>query len=511
MPTAAVDTFRSILLGLLAEVPESAPRVAGRAIAGEPRLFIGGVLAEAEDGATFPVIDPSSGAEVGRAADGSAADMERAVAAARQAFDRAEWSRDGELRSRCLRQLQNALRAEAETLRRDLVGEIGCAVRMTYGDQLDRPIEKLGFYADLAEGYAFDEPLGAGAVLTREPLGVVGAIVPWNLPLELSLAKVGAALAAGCTVVLKPSPLSPWSATHLGRLTAERTDIPAGVFNVVSTSSNEVSALLTTDPRVDAIAFTGSTATGKAVMRAAAGTVKKVLLELGGKSANVILDDTDFEAIVPFASAFVCFNAGQSCILPSRLLVPRTELDRCVELAAEGIRMVPFGDPLDPDVFMGPLVSREQLERVEGYVEAARADGARLVTGGRRAEDRGEGFYFEPTLFAEVDPTSRLAQEEVFGPVLSVLPYEDDDDAVAIANGTVYGLAGYVWGGDAERAEDVARRLRCGMVAVNGGSFIGASLPFGGRGQSGNAREWGLAGFEEFLDLKTIGLGGVGT
>ena len=238
------------------------------------------------------------------------------------------------------------MRDDAETLRRDLVAEIGCAVRMTYGDQLDRPIEKLGFYADLAERYEYttrlddgDGPLGA--FLVREPVGVVGAITPWNIPVELSLAKVGAALAAGCSVVLKPSPLSPWSATHLGRLVAERTEIPPGMLNVVSSSSAEVASLLTTDPRVDAVAFTGSTTTGKAVMAASAGTVKRVLLELGGKSANVILDDADLASIVPLAASFVCFNAGQSCILPSRLLVPRSRLDECLELAVGGIREVP--------------------------------------------------------------------------------------------------------------------------------------------------------------------------
>ena len=403
---------------------------------------------------------------------------------------------------------------ERETLRRDLVAEIGCAVRMTYGDQLDRPIEKLGFYADLAESYEYGTRLGngdgAGANwLYREPVGVVGAITPWNIPIELDLAKVGAALAAGCTVVLKPSPLSPWSATHLGRLVSEKTEIPAGVFNVVSSSSDEVSARLTSDPRVDAVAFTGSTATGKRVMAAAAGSVKRVMLELGGKSASIVLDDADLEGIVPLAAAFVCFNAGQSCILPSRLLVPRRHLDRCTELAAEGLASVPVGDPADTGTFMGPLISEAQLTRVEGFVEAARERGAELVSGGRRLPDR-EGYYFEPTLFADVDPASALAQEEVFGPVLSLIAYDDDDDAVAIANGTVYGLAGYVWGADPERATAVARRLRVGMVGVNGGSFIGADLPFGGRGQSGIGREWGVAGFEEFLELQSVGIGTVG-
>jgi aldehyde dehydrogenase (NAD+) len=504
-----------LLLSLLAEAPPEAANVRVRAVTGAPHLLVDGALVAASDGATFPVEDPATGEPIGVAADGTVEDMERAIAAARRAFDTTAWATDHELRARCLRQLSEAMRVDAETLRRDLVAEIGCAVRMTYGDQLDRPAEKLLFYADQAERYPYVTRLGGGDELTgnwfvREPLGVVGAITPWNLPIELDLAKVGAALAAGCTVVLKPSPLSPWSGAHLGRLAADRTDLPPGVLNVVTSSSSEVPAMLTTDPRVDVVAFTGSTTTGKAVMAAAAGTVKRVLLELGGKSATLVLEDADLERIVPLAAAFSCFNAGQSCILPSRLLVPRSRLDDCVELARAGIEAVPYGDPLDPDVFMGPLVSAAQRDRVLGYVERGVADGARLVTGGVAAPDRGPGHYVTPTLFSDVDPAAAIAQEEIFGPVLCLIAYDDEDDAVAIANGTVYGLAGYVWSGDPERAARVARRLRAGMVAVNGGSFIGAELPFGGRGQSGSSREWGVAGVEEFLDLKSIGVGSLG-
>jgi aldehyde dehydrogenase (NAD+) len=511
-PAVDRDSIRELLLQLLAPVPEDATALRDTPVRGAPLLAIGGELAAAASGATFPVVDPASAQTVGEAADASLEDLDRAIASARQSFDTSAWSRDPALRARCLRQLQDALRDERETLRRDLVAEIGCAVRMTYGDQLDRPIEKLGFYADLARSYAYGTRVGGGEEregnwFFQEPLGVVAVITPWNIPVELNLAKVGAALAAGCTVVLKPSPLSPWSGAHLGRIVVERTDFPPGVLNVVTSSSNEVAAALTTDPRVDAVAFTGSTATGKKVMAAAAGTVKRVLLELGGKAATVVLDDADLDAVVPLAAAFVCFNAGQSCILPSRLLVPRSHLDRCVELAADGLASVPVGDPADPEVFMGPLVSEEQRGRIEGYVERGISEGARLVLGGRRREDLGPGYFFEPTLFAEVDRRSTIAQEEIFGPVLSVLAYDGEDDAVDIANDTVYGLAGYVWGGDVDRAVEVARRLRTGMVSVNGGSFIGAELPFGGRRQSGMGREWGVAGFEEFLDLKSVGVG----
>ena len=503
------DSVRGLLLHLLAAVPDNAPSLRDTPIQGAPLLAIGGELVPAASGASFPVLNPATGEVIGDAADADLEDVDRALASARTAFDTSAWSRDHALRARCLRQLQAALADEREILRRDLVAEIGCAVRMTYGDQLDRPIEKLGFYADLAESYPYDTavPEREGNWFFHEPIGVVSVITPWNIPVELNLAKVGAALAAGCTVVLKPSPLSPWSGAHLGRLVVERTDFPDGVLNVLTSSSNDVAAALTTDPRVDAVAFTGSTATGRQVMAAASGTVKRVLLELGGKAATVVLDDADLEAVVPLAAAFVCFNAGQSCILPSRLLVPHEHLDRCVELAAEGLASVPVGDPTDPDVFMGPLISDEQRARVEGYVERGTADGARLVVGGGRRDDLGAGYFFEPTLFADVDPRSAIAQEEIFGPVLSIVSYEDEDDAVAIANDTPYGLAGYVWGGDAERAVEVARRLRAGMVSVNGGSFIGADLPFGGRRQSGFGREWGVAGFEEFLDLKSVGVG----
>jgi aldehyde dehydrogenase (NAD+) len=511
-PAVDRDSIRGILLHLLAPVPDDAPPLSETPVRGAPQLAIGGELVDAGSGATFPVVDPASAETIGEAADASLEDLDRAIGSARRAFDTSEWAHDPALRARCLRQLQDALRDEREQLRRDLVAEIGCTVRMTYGDQLDRPIEKLGFYADLAERYAYGTRVGGGDAregnwFFHEPLGVVAVITPWNIPIELNLAKVGAALAAGCTVVLKPSPLSPWSGAHLGRVAVERGGFPPGVLNVVTSSSNEVSAGLTTDPRVDAVAFTGSTATGKKVMAAAAGTVKRVLLELGGKAATVILDDTDLDAVVPLASAFVCFNAGQSCILPSRLLVPREHLDRCVELAAEGLASVPVGDPSDPDVFMGPLVSEEQRARVEGFVEQGKVEGARLVLGGGRRYDLGRGYFFEPTLFADVDRRATIAQEEIFGPVLSVIAYDGEDDAVAIANDTVYGLAGYVWGGDGDRALAVARRLRTGMVAVNGGTFIGAELPFGGRRQSGMGREWGVAGFEEFLDLKSVGVG----
>jgi aldehyde dehydrogenase (NAD+) len=511
--TLDTPTFRSILLDLLGPAPEKMPRLDTSTVEGVDRLLIDGEMVPAQGGRTFDVRDPSSGDVIGVAADASGDDMEQAIAAARHAFDSSQWSHDVELRLRCLRQFQEALRRHAERIRVALVSEIGCAVRMTYGDQLDKPLEKLGFYIDLAARYGFEKPVEGGEegqYLFYEPVGVVGAITPWNLPIELALAKVGAALASGNTAVLKPSPESPWSGALLGLAWAE-TEAPGGVLNVVTSADHALGAALTVDPRVDAIAFTGSTATGKRVMSSAAEQVKRVSLELGGKSPNVVLDDADLPMVLPLAAAFACFNAGQSCILPSRLLVPRDHLADCVDLAAEGMNAVPVGDPRDPDVFMGPLVSEAQRGRVESYIATGRKEGARLVVGGGRPSVPAHGYYVEPTLFADVDPNSTIAREEIFGPVLSLIAYDDEYDAVRLANKTDYGLAAYVWSSDREHGLAVARRIRTGMVAVNGGSFIGGAMPFGGRKQSGHGREWGVAGFEEFLELKSVGVGTVGT
>jgi aldehyde dehydrogenase (NAD+) len=340
----------------------------------------------------------------------------------------------------------------------------------------------------------------------REAVGVVGAITAWNFPLYLDLAKLGPALAAGCTVVLKPPPDTPWSATHLGRIIAERTDIPAGVVNVVASSDHAIGEMLTTDPRVDMITFTGSTMTGRRIMAAASATLKKLALECGGKSANILLDDVDLAATAPFASLAVCTHAGQGCAIPTRLLVPRTRYDEAVELAAATMASIVPGDPRDPSVLCGPLVSDRQRERVLGYVDKGVADGGRVVVGGGRPAHLARGYFVEPTVFADVDPEATIAQEEIFGPVLAVLAFDDDADAVRIANSTVYGLSGAVSSADEERALAVARRLRTGTVGVNGGQWYGIDSPFGGYRQSGVGRENGVLGFEEFLEVKTLGL-----
>jgi aldehyde dehydrogenase (NAD+) len=340
--------------------------------------------------------------------------------------------------------------------------------------------------------------------IRREPTGVVGAISPWNVPHQINLAKVGPALAAGCTVVLKPAPDTPWCATVLGRLVAEETDIPAGVLNVVTGADPRLGAPLARDARVDQVSFTGSTETGRTIMRNAADTVKRVFLELGGKSAFVVLDDADFGAACGTAAFMVCTHAGQGCAITTRLVVPRRRLDEAGEITAATMAALPAADPTDPGTTCGPLISARQRERVESYIRLGLEEGGTIVTGGGRPADQPRGFFVEPTLFTGLDNSSRLAQEEIFGPVLLVIPHDGDDDAVRIANDSIYGLSGSVWSGDRERAIGVANRIRSGTMSVNGGIWFSPDVPFGGYRQSGVGREMGVAGLEEYLETKSI-------
>ncbi len=357
-----------------------------------------------------------------------------------------------------------------------------------------------------------DEPIDAygapGTTLLRhEPLGVVSILTPWNFPHSLNVMKVTRALAAGNTMVLKPSPLTPLAGLALARIIDEHTDIPPGVVNVVTPSGIEASKLLTTDPRIDMVSFTGSSAVGREVMAAAGGTMKRILLECGGKSAGIVLDDVEVtdELLQRILFDGCSLHAGQACILQSRLLLPERLHDDVVDRLVESARGVKVGDPTDPEVQMGPLISGAQLDRVEAHVSAALDDGATLAAGGRRPAGLDKGFYFEPTILTGVTPDSVIAQEEVFGPVLAVLRYRDDDDAVAIANNSQYGLSGAVWGNDVDRAVDVARRVRTGQIAVNG--CIPGDAPFGGFKQSGLGREGGgLSGLYRYMEQKAIGI-----
>lgn len=481
------------------------------ATVGEHRSLIGGELYA--PGRTFPNVNPATGAVIGQVADCDESDARRAVAAARVAFDDGPWAHDPEFRQRCLLQLREALRAEQERLRELIVAESGTPVLLTRGVALETPIEDLGFWARMAVEYPYESALPDLEVfgtrnrrlVRREAAGVVAAITPWNFPFYLNMSKVSPALAAGCAIVLKPAPDTPWSATELGRIVAERTDIPAGVFNVVASSDHRVGTALTTSPDVDMVTFTGSTTTGRRIMADAAPTVKRLCLELGGKSAAVVLDDADLERVVKACAKAIPVHAGQSCALATRLLVPRASYERCVEIAAAAMASMPPADPTHPKTRHGPVINAAQQKRVLAYIDAARAT-CRLVTGGGVPDSPTGGFYVEPTLFADVDPDDPIAQEEVFGPVLAVIPHDGDDDALRIANNSRYGLGGTVWSGDTERALAVARRIRTGTVAVNGALWIGPDTPVGGYRQSGLGREHGVAGFEEFLELKSMGL-----
>jgi aldehyde dehydrogenase (NAD+) len=474
-------------------------------------MLIGGQLVAATGGRTFVNVNPATEEVIGTAPEAEAADVERAIAAARHAFDHTAWSTDVALRRRCLVQLRDALRANVETLRSLLVAESGIPVGLTSGIPLEESITYLDHYIGLLDSYAFERTLPTKTIMgmptdriiRREAAGVVAAITPWNHPLYLNICKVGAALAAGCTVVLKPAPDTPWVALALGAIAAEHTDIPAGVFNVVTTSDNAVAQILATHPDVDAVTLTGSTATGRKVMGAAADTVKRVTLELGGKSPAVFLDDFDLSVAVPALAGAVCFHAGQGCVSLTRLLVPRSRLDEAVDLAAQGIAHIPWGDPTDPGNIMGPVVNAAQRERVLGFYETAAKDG-RVVVGGKPTDRFERGYYVEPTLIADVAPSSRVVQEEIFGPALVIQAYENDEDALRLADGTDFGLGAAVFSADQDRAMAMARRFRSGTVGVNGGQWFDVESPFGGYKQSGLGREWGTEGLEDFLETKVI-------
>jgi aldehyde dehydrogenase (NAD+) len=476
------------------------------------RLLIDGKLVATSN--TFENINPFTEDVIGPVPDGTAADMDTAIAAARSAFDETDWSTNRALRQRCLEQLNAALVSEREEFRQELVEEVGCPIMTTHMAQLDSPLEEsLLWPAAYMDEFPWERDLGEGAsfgsptrrLVVQEAAGVVGAIVPWNFPLEVTLNKLGPALATGNTVVLKPAPDTPYNALRLARLAAEHTDLPPGVLNVVTSSDHLVGEVLTLDPRVDLISFTGSTATGRRVMEKGAATMKRLFLELGGKSANVLLDDANFEASVP-GMAFSCIHAGQGCVINTRLLVPRAKYEYSLELLKAAFEGIPYGDPSDPANLMGPVISAKQRERVLGYIEQGRAEGATLVTGGGRPEQFERGWFVQPTLFGVPDNRMTIAQEEIFGPVICVIPHDGDDDAVRIANESQYGLGGSVSSGSAERSMGVARRIRAGVISVNGAPWYGPMAPFGGFKQSGVGRQCGYEGFEQYTETKTYGL-----
>jgi aldehyde dehydrogenase (NAD+) len=493
---------------------ELGPQAAARA---ESRMLIDGELVAATDGAEFDNVSPATGLVLGRTAAAQEHDMDRAIGAARKAFDESDWSTNRALRKRCLEQLQSAIEADKEDLRAELIAEVGCPAMTTQSAQLDWPLaEALRYAARLIDDFEWERRLdGRGLfgdrnvrTVVKEPVGVVGAITPSNFPIEVILNKLGPGLATGNTVVLKPDPNTPWNATRLGRLIAEHTDIPAGVVNVVPTPSNEVAGLLGTDPRVDMISFTGSTAVGKLLMRQGADTMKRMFLELGGKSVSIVLDDANPAAILG-AAVGVCVHAGQACAATTRMLVHRSLFDDAVTNITAAYAAVPVGDPVQPETLVGPVISAAQKDRVLTAIERARRDGASITVGGGEVADLpghlSGGHYVAPTVIVGVDNSTAIAQEEAFGPVLIVLPFDGDDEAVRIANDSAYGLAGAVMSRSMERGMNIARRIRTGSFGVNGGMFYGADAPFGGYKNSGIGRQCGIEGFQQYLETKTIG------
>ena len=479
----------------------------------EPRMLIDGELVGAAGGGEFDNINPATEQVLGQVADGTADDMRRAIGAARRAFDETDWSTNREFRARCLLQLQEAIETEAEQLRSELVAEVGTPVAVTHMAQLDWPLaDAFRWPAKMIGEFEWERRLPDSNLIgypshravRREAIGVVGAVVPWNFPFEVTANKLGPILATGNTVILKPAPDTPWNATRLGRLIAERTDIPAGVVNVVTSADHLVGEELTLDPRVDLISFTGSTATGKRIMEKGAATLKRVFLELGGKSAMIVCDDADFGAVLP-AGAAVCMHAGQGCALQTRVLLPRSRYAEGVAILTEVMRNIPYGDPTDPANLQGPLISARQRDRVQSYIDQGVAEGATLAVGGGRPAQLDKGFYIEPTLFTDVDNSMTIAREEIFGPVLVVIGYDDDADAVAIANDSHYGLSGGVFSGSADRAMAIADKIRTGSVGVNGGLWYGADSPYGGYKNSGIGRQNGIEGFQQYTETKAVG------
>ncbi len=476
------------------------------------KLLIDGEMCEAEGEATYPDISPWDGKEIGRAADGSVSDLDRAIAAARRAFDESDWPTDHAKRIAALRRYAAVLQANRPrfaNLARDEAGAPGASI---FSAACDAPLGMIDGWLDVAENYDWEQDIGTSEMfgitsrrkVWKEAIGVVAAITPWNVPTQINIAKVLPALAAGCTVVLKPAPETPMLGSLLGELAVEA-GLPAGVLNVItSADAATVGAALVADERVDAISFTGSTATGKAIMAAASERVAKVFLELGGKSASIILDDVEDFAQAVGSGAMVCFHAGQGCATITRMLVPRERHDEAAAILKHALEGVAYQDPNSPMQIMGSLISRRQQERVLEYIEIGKAEGATLVTGGGIPEDKPEGFFVEPTLFANVTNDMRIAQEEIFGPVLVLIPYDDDDDAVRIANDSVYGLSGAVHSSNMERALDIARRIRTGTFGINGGMWYAGDAPFGGYKQSGIGRESGIEGFEEYLETKCV-------
>jgi aldehyde dehydrogenase (NAD+) len=471
------------------------------------KIYIDGAWVPSTGSGSIDVFDSTNGEVIGRIPAGTAEDVDKAAKAARAAFD--AWAAtSSEERGKYCSRIAEGLGARMDEIATIVTREAGMPKWLSLLVQAGLPINSFNTAAQIAESYEYETTLGT-SLIRREPVGVVGCITPWNYPLHQVAAKVAYAIAAGCTVVLKPSEVAPLDAYVLAEVIHD-VGLPAGVFNLVAGSGADVGQAISEHPDIDMVSFTGSTRAGKAVAAAAAGTLKRVALELGGKSANILLDDLDdaaFESAVRDGVGKAYLNQGQTCTALTRMLVPQARLAEAERIAADEVesKFQP-SDPFADGARLGPLASQAQVDRVTGYIQKGIDEGAKLVTGGPgKPEGLEQGYYVRPTVFSEVRNDMTIAQEEIFGPVLSILPYEDEDDAVQIANDSVYGLSGGVWAGDPERAKAVARRIRTGQIEVNGGAF-NPNAPFGGYKQSGYGREYGEHGFEEFLEVKSMQL-----
>ena len=477
------------------------------------QLYVNGVLRDAAGGRTYKDIGPWTGEVVGEAADASAEDMEEAIAAARRAFDETDWSTDHARRRALVARLGELMNANRDRIIEIVRNEGGAAWGTILGPQVQFALDAFEGTLKVFDDFKWEQDKGVAEaffaqsrrIIRREAFGVVAAITPWNVPLFVNVGKLVPALLAGCTVILKPAPETPLSGAIIGELAAQA-GFPPGVFNVVTGEDRAMlGEILTGDPRVDLVTFTGSTATGKRIMEKGSQTLKRVFLELGGKSALIILEDAPDYAM-SVAQSMQIYHAGQGCANCTRLLLPRSRYDEGVAILQQAYAHLQWGGFDDRENFMGSLISERQRQRVMGYIEAGKAEGARLIAGGGIPADKPGGFFVEPTCFVDVDNRMKIAQEEIFGPVLVVIPFEDDEDAIRIANDSVYGLSGAVVTGDFDRGMKIANRIRAGTYSINGGVWCHPDVPFGGYKQSGLGREWGEAGFEEYLQIKTIGM-----
>ena len=465
------------------------------------KIYVNGAWVPSAGSSTINVIDSHSEEVIGTIPEGTAADVDAAVIAARAAF--ASWSAlSVKERADWVTKIGEALTARSQEIGELIAHEVGMPVQLAVGIQAGLPAAAFASVAEQALSFQWEEEVGNSKVV-REPIGVVGAIAPWNYPLYQIALKVAPAMVAGCTVVLKPSEVAPLNAFVLAEVIDE-VGLPAGVFNLVTGVGPVVGEAIAAHPDVDAVSFTGSTGAGKRVMQTGAGTVKRVGLELGGKSANIICEDADIPTAVG-KSLFGCFlNSGQTCSALTRMIVPRSRLAEVEEIAAAGAAGFAPGDPINSGALLGPVVSAVQRDRVRDFIRSGIDEGAKLIAGGPDAPEGLEtGFYVAPTIFSEVTPQMRIFREEIFGPVLAIIPVDSEEEAIAVANDSMYGLAGAVWAATPERAEEVARQLRTGQVDLNGGAF-NTEAPFGGYKQSGNGRERGRWGLEEFLETKAM-------